>query len=156
MAGELLDLSAILTELVAAVAELADFSAVDDSVVAGWYEGPPGNAPFACVSAPEVSSSNDGRAELWARVSVFRVRAWRSFPAETQAARTVAALELADDVLMAIEDRYATSESLCQADDVVVRVASPGEVVADAAPDFVFSEFSVEVRYRRITGRGGV
>lgn len=155
MAGELLDLPTILDELVEAIADLTDFAAVEGSVAPGWYEAPPGDAPFACVSLPDVSNEGDrARADLWSRTAVFRVRAWRSYTIDTQAARTRAALELADDLLAAFEDRYADSEQLCEADDLVVRTVLPGQVAAEEAADFVHVELTVEVRYRRHTGRG--
>lgn len=155
MAGELLDLPTILDELVEAIAELGDFAAVEGSATPGWYESPPGDAPFACVSVPDVSNEGGGaRADLWERTATFHVRAWRSYTTDTQAARTRAALELADDLLAAIEDRYAESEQLCEADDILVRTVMPGQVAAEAAADFVHCELTVEVRYRRHTGRG--
>ncbi len=155
MPGELLDLPTILDELVEAIAEIEDFAAVEGSVAPGWYESPPGNVPFACVSLPSVSNEGGrARADLWERVATFGVRAWRAYETDTQAHRTRAALELADELIAAFEDRYADSEELCEADDLVVRTALPGQVAAEVAPDFVHVELTVEVRYRRHTGRG--
>lgn len=143
-------------ESIAAALRADERFAAPDAVRRGRFALPP-TIPFACVTAPALSSEQGPVMGSYTRTVVYDVLTWDAAPSNDSDSAVAAVERLADAVHLAIEvERTRSASPLYSVPELRVRTAAlvGGEVNIPGGRVFCLS--TVELRYRRRSGLLGV
>lgn len=149
-------LSAIVTAALAALA--ADLGTFDlsatDQVKEGAYDRPPGSVAFACITPPELSSSEPQAQDAWyLETYTCEVRLWVPFTADTTGNRSARGRLVADEAKAALDLARAAGGALfkCVTYRCESTVPEPG---ATTSTSWVNAVLTLEFSFRRLAGTG--